>query len=269
MAARNGVWKSSAAAAATAARAFAIVRPTASTLTVNDTRSFSQAMATSAESGATFGNEMVSHSVCSAGCGLTVMRSASISGLYSYIPHRSCCFEKITVHCSGVGMVASEYLPAASMVPLTDTGSANEIVVASLAPVRHTSLYGTRPPQIARPLTPGRLYAIWILVVPTVCDTVAACDTRGTSTCARAGVTTAASAATATDTAASLLIVVIASTPFITKSRQRLSVRQQGRCEASGASRRQRPSVGWPALLSCSVGGRPRRTRGPRPPPAA
>ena len=189
------------------------------------------------------------------------MRRASISGLYSYIPQRSCCFEKITVHSSAVGMVASEYFPAGSMVPLTETGSENVIDVASLAPVRHTSLYGTRPPQIARPLTPGRLYEMSIFVVPTVCEIAADGDTRGTSTWAAAG---AAARATATSavTAVSVLMVRIASTPFASQLRQRLSNSQQEargtRREARGERREARVRGNPPILhrLSRSHGSR-------------
>ncbi len=60
------------------------------------------------------------------------------------------------------------------------TGDVNAITVFTLAPARHTESYGTSPPQIFRPSTPGRSYVIEMSVRPIVCVTDARWLPNGT-----------------------------------------------------------------------------------------
>ena len=61
----------------------------------------------------------------------------------------------IGVHLSFSVIVSSVYLPAGTAVPPTVTSVLITNVVASLAPARHTSPYGTSFPNILRPFMLG------------------------------------------------------------------------------------------------------------------
>src|SRR5438477_12079783 len=96
------------------------------------------------------------------------------------------------------------------------TSSPKAIVVASFAPVRQTLSYGTSPPKIVRPFTPGRLYVIVISVKPTVCVTTCFWLARGTFNCG-AGACCAASGSAVANAIAK--IVLCMRSPFALAAR--------------------------------------------------
>src|ERR1700730_3355746 len=61
----------------------------------------------------------------------------------------------INVQWSWLGSVKIVYLPAGPALPCTTRSALETNVVASLAPARHTSPYGTNLPKILRPLMRG------------------------------------------------------------------------------------------------------------------
>src|SRR5438105_3995875 len=113
------------------------------------------------------------------------------------------------------------------------------MVVASFAPVRQTLSYGTSPPQIVRPFTPGRAYVMVMSVNPTVCVTTCFWLVRGTLNCG-AGACCAPSGSAVANAIAK--IVLRMRSPFALAARwyQIVAVHDSGTGEAHLIERRRR-----------------------------
>src|SRR5215207_6768579 len=66
------------------------------------------------------------------------------------------------VHSFLLGIVNRLYFPAGRLLPSTNTGLLNSIVVAAFAPVRQTSPNGSFPPTIVLPREEGRQYTMFV-----------------------------------------------------------------------------------------------------------
>src|ERR1700722_1160487 len=94
-------------------------------------------------------------------------RKPSWSGLYS-VPQILASLLNMSVQPFWEGIVKIEYSPAGSSLPLNQSGRSMEIFVAASAPVRQKRSQGTTRPNISRPLTVGREYLSFIVVLPMV-----------------------------------------------------------------------------------------------------